>query len=231
MTLWLPLALAVLYAVVSMRFSVWRTQKMLDAQSHPLRDPALEGLTARMAAALDLPRIEVNVFDVDPVNGLAAPDGRIFLTRGFLQKYRQGFVTDAEMASVIAHELGHVSLGHMRRRMIDFTGHNAVFFLLTAFLSRFLPIIGVWIANLISTALMARLSRRDEFEADAYASALLIKSGIGTGPQKSLFRKLEALTQTRAEGIPAWMLSHPKAEERIAAIEANEARWMRPQIS
>ncbi len=75
----------------------------------------------------------MNVFDVDPVNGLAAPDGRIFLTRGFLQKYRQGMVTDAEMASVIAHELGHVSLGHMRRRMIDFTGHNAVFFLLTAF--------------------------------------------------------------------------------------------------
>lgn len=231
MTLWLPLALAVLYAIVSMRFSVWRTQKMLDAQSRPLRDPDLERLTARMAAALDVPEIRVNVFDVDPVNGLAAPDGRIFLTRGFLQKYRQGMVTDTEMASVIAHELGHISLGHMRRRMIDFTGHNAVFFLLTAFLSRFLPIIGVWIANLISTALMARLSRRDEFEADAYASALLIKAGIGTGPQKSLFRKLEALTQNRAEGIPAWLLSHPRAEERIAAIEANEARWMRPQIS
>ena len=226
MTLWLPLVLAVLYAIVSMRFSVWRTQKMLDANSHPLRDPALGRLTDHMAAALDLPRIEVFVFDVDPVNGLAAPDGRIFLTRGFLQKYRQGQVTDAEMASVIAHELGHVSLGHMKRRMIDFTGHNAVFFLLTAFLSRFLPIIGVWIANLISVALMARLSRRDEFEADAYASALLIKSGIGTAPQKSLFRKLEALTQNRAEGIPAWLLSHPKADERIAAIEANEARWL-----
>jgi len=55
MTLWLPLILAVLYAIVSMRFSVWRTQKMLDAQSHPLRDAGLERLTARMAAALDIP--------------------------------------------------------------------------------------------------------------------------------------------------------------------------------
>ena len=70
-------------------------------------------------------------------------------------------------------------------------------------------------------------SRRHEFEADAYASALLIKAGIGTGPQKSLFRKLEALTQNRADGIPAWLLSHPKIEERIAAIEANEARWVK----
>ena len=47
-------------------------------------------LTDRMAAALDLPAIKVHVFDVDPVNGLAAPDGRIFLTRGFVQKYRAG---------------------------------------------------------------------------------------------------------------------------------------------
>ena len=110
MALWLPLILAVLGAVVSMRFSVWRTQKMLDARSRPLRDPALERLTARMAAALDIPEIRVNIFDVEPVNGLAAPDGRIFLTTGFLKKYRQGLVTDEEMASVIAHELGHVSM-------------------------------------------------------------------------------------------------------------------------
>ena len=41
-----------------------------------------------MATALDIPEIPVHVFDIDPVNGLAAPDGRIFLTRGFLQKYR-----------------------------------------------------------------------------------------------------------------------------------------------
>lgn len=209
-----------------MRFSVWRTQKMLDAQSRPLRDPDLERLTARMAAALDIPEIRVHVFDVEPVNGLAAPDGRIFLTEGFLKKYRQGLVTDEELASVIAHELGHVSMGHARRRMIDVTGQNAVFLLLTAFLSRFVPIVGIWIANMISTAVMARLSRRDEFEADAYASALLIKSGIGTAPQKSLFRKLGALTRTSTEGIPAWLLSHPAPEERISAIEANEARWL-----
>ncbi len=222
----LPLILAVAYAVLMLRFSVWRTAKMLDAQSQPLTDPSITRLADRMAAAMDLPEIRVSVFDVEPVNGLAAPDGRIFLTRGFMNRKMRGEVTAEELAGVIAHELGHVALGHMRRRMIDFTGQNAVFVLLSALLNRFLPFVGIWIANLISTALMARLSRRDEFEADAYASALLIKAGIGTGPQKTLFRKLEALTANRAEGVPAWMLSHPKAEERIAAIEANEARWL-----
>jgi metalloprotease len=175
---------------------------------------------------MDLPEIKVSVFEVEPVNGLAAPDGRIFLTRGFLNRKARGEVTAEELASVVAHELGHVALGHMRRRMIDFTGQNAVFVMLSAVLNRLVPVIGIWIANLISTALMARLSRRDEFEADAYASALLIKAGIGTGPQKSLFRKLGALTANHAEGVPAWLLSHPKTEERIAAIEANEARWL-----
>jgi len=225
MTKFLPLLLAVGYAILMMRFSVWRTKKMLDARSQPLTDPSVTRLADAMARAMDLPEIKVSVFEVEPVNGLAAPDGRIFLTRGFLNRKMRGEVTAEELASVIAHELGHVALGHMRRRMIDFTGQNAVFVLLSAVLNRFLPFVGIWLANLISTALMARLSRRDEFEADAYATALLIKSGIGTEPQKSLFRKLGALTANRGEGIPAWLLSHPKTDERITAIEANEERW------
>ena len=92
-------------------------------------------------------------------------------------------------------------------------------------LSRFLPGIGIWIANMLTTLLAARLSRSDEYEADAYASALLVKAGIGTEPQKSLFRKLEGLTQTNMGAAPAWLLSHPKTAERIAAIEKNERRW------
>ncbi|OJY27227.1 MAG: peptidase M48 [Rhodobacterales bacterium 65-51] len=220
-----PILLAIAYALLMYRFSVWRSAKELDARSHPLHDAGLEPVMHRMARALEIPRIAVHVYDVAPVNGLAAPDGRIFLTSGFMQKYRAGEVSADELASVIAHELGHVALGHTRRRMIDFTGANAVFVMLTALLARFVPVLGIWIANLISTALMARLSRRDEFEADAYASALLVKAGIGTAPQKSLFRKLAGLTGSRGTALPAWLLSHPAAEERIRAIETNEARW------
>ena len=224
----IPTLLAIGYALMMYRFSVWRTAKMLDAQSRPLTDPAITRLADRMAAALDVPSIPVQVFEVEPVNGLAAPDGRIFLTRGFLNRKMRGEVTPEELAAVIAHELGHVALGHTRRRMIDFTGQNAVMVVLSAVLNRFLPVIGIWIANLISTALAARLSQRDEFEADAYATALLLKSGIGTEPQKSLFRKLDAMTRANHGSMPAWLLSHPSAAERIAAIEANERRWLQP---
>ncbi len=226
----LPFLALIAYAFLAMRFSVWRTKRMLAEKSQPLTDPAITRLADRMASALDIPKITVNVLDTDPVNGLAGPDGRIYLTRGFVAKKMQGEVTPEELASVIAHEMGHVALGHMRRRMIDFTGQNAVFVLLAAFLGRFIPIIGPMLANTLSSALMARLSRRDEFEADAYATALLIKSGIGTGPQKSLFRKLDAMTGNRAAGAPAWLLSHPGTADRIAAIEANERKWLAPRL-
>jgi len=220
-----PILLAVLYGLVFYRFSVWRTNQELNSKSNQLMDPELKPLMDKMARALDIPQIKVHLYEIDPVNGLAAPDGRIFITRGFYRKFKSGEVAADEMASVIAHELGHVALGHARKRMIDFSGQNAVRTALAMVLNRFLPGVGVMVANMLTSFLAAKLSRNDEYEADAYASALLTKSGIGTEGQKSLFLKLEALTKTQMGAAPAWLLSHPKTEERIAAIEANEAKW------
>ena len=220
-----PILLALLYGLLMYRFSAWRTARELDARSTELADPVLRRLTDRLAAALELPRIRVNIYEVEPVNGLAAPDGRIFITRGFYNRYRAGEVTAEELASVIAHELGHVALGHSRRRMIDFSGQNALRTALAMVLSRFLPGLGAYLASALTSLLAARLSRADEYEADAYAAALLVKAGIGTGPQKSLFAKLERLTRSNAGAMPAWLMSHPKTAERIRAIEALEAKW------
>ncbi len=220
-----PILLAIAYGWVMYRFSVWRTSRELDAQSTELADPMLKTLMDQMARALDIERIKVFIYEIEPVNGLAAPDGRIFITRGFFNKYRAGEVSADEMATVIAHELGHVALGHSRRRMIDFSGQNAMRTALAMMLNRFVPFVGPMIANFLMSILAARLSRVDEFEADAYASALLVKAGIGTEPQKSLFQKLEHLTGARGASVPAWIMSHPKTDKRIAAIEANEAKW------
>lgn len=220
-----PLLLALLYGIVTYRLSVWRSQKQLDAQSSELADARLARLTDRMAAALELDRIRVHIYEIAPINGLAAPDGRIFITRGFYEKYRAGEVSAEELASVIAHELGHVALGHARKRMIVFSGQNALRSALGMVLSRLIPGIGIYIANGLTGLLTARISRDDEYEADAYAAALLAKSGIGTAPQISLFHKLDALAGGNHGVVPAWMMSHPKTAERIRAIETLEARW------
>ncbi|WP_209425773.1 M48 family metallopeptidase [Pararhodobacter sp. SW119] len=220
-----PLLLALAYAFLVYQFSSWRTRRELDARSAQLADRQLNALCDRMAQALNLPKIKVHVYDIEPINGLAAPDGRIFITRGFLQKYRAGAVSAEELASVIAHELGHVALGHTRKRMIDFSGQNAIRLALATVFNRFLPGIGPLIASGLVTLLAAGLSRSDEYEADEYAAALLTKAGIGTAPQKALFAKLERLTGMGG-GPPAWLASHPSTEDRIKAIEALEARWL-----
>ncbi len=219
-----PILLILLYAAAMWYFSLWRLKAELNTRSTPLDHPRLKPLLERLGKAMDLPPIRAHVYEIAPVNGLAAPDGRIFLTRGFLDNLDQGKVTEAELASVIAHELGHVAHGHARRRMVDFAGQNVIRVVLAGVLGRFLPGIGGWIAGLVASAVAARLSRQDEFEADAFASALMVKAGLGTAPQKSLFRKLEALAGGRGTA-PAWLMSHPKTQARIEAIEKLEARW------
>ena len=221
----IPIILPLVYGLVMFRLSAWQLNRTLKRQSSLLADRQLLRPIQLLANALDLESISVSIYEIEPVNGLAAPDGRIFITRGFYDKFTAGEVTENELASVIAHELGHVALGHSKRRMIDFSGQNALRIALGSLLSRILPGIGGILANLLSNLLMARLSRSDEFEADEYASALMMKSGIGVEHQISMFEKLEQLSGNNANLQPAWLLSHPKTMQRIKKIQENETKW------
>ncbi|WP_282078687.1 M48 family metallopeptidase [Epibacterium ulvae] len=221
----LPIVAAILYGLIMYRVSIWRTHRELDQKSTELADVKLKQITDRLAAALEVKRIPVFIYEIDPINGLAAPDGRIFITRGFYNAYRAGDISAEELGSVIAHELGHVALGHAKKRMIDFSGQNALRTVLMMILGRYIPVIGAWIANFLTKLIAARLSREDEYEADEYAAALLSKAGYGLTAQKSLFEKLEKLTHGRAGLSPAWLMSHPQTADRIAALERLEDRW------
>ena len=214
----LPILLGLGWAWFMYRMSVSRLSADLDKNSRPIDDPELEVLVRRMGRQVEIEHLQAHMYQMDAINGLAAPDGRIFITTGLFDRYKRGEVTAGEVASVIAHELGHVARGHHKRRMIDWTGQNAARMALGMVLSRVIPFIGFYIANILSSLLMAKLSRRDEFEADEYASALMISSGLGVGPQISLFQKLGKLSPT-GQGV-AWLMSHPPTKDRIAAIEA-----------
>ena len=221
----IPIILPLVYGLAMFRLSAWRLNRTLKNQSSLLADKQLLKPIQRLADALDLESISVNIYEIEPINGLAAPDGKIFITRGFYNKFTSGEITGSELASVIAHELGHVALGHSRRRMIDFSGQNALRMALGSMLSRIIPGLGGIIANVLSNLLMARLSRTDEFEADEYASALMMKSGIGVEHQISMFEKLEKLSGNNANLQPAWLLSHPKTKKRIEKIQENLLKW------
>lgn len=220
--------LVLIAAAIALGFVQWRVglanlRRMLEEKSHPLRDAELESIVSRLGHAAGAPELRARIFDVPIVNGLATPDGQVFLTTGLYDKHRMGIIRAEEVASVIAHEMGHLALGHHQRRLIDWSGQNAVRLALGLILNRFLPIVGLLIANALSAAILARLSRRDEFEADRYATALMIRAGMDPRAQIAMFRKLEKISPGPRGS--AWLASHPPTAERVAAIEANVAAW------
>lgn len=219
----LPVIVATLWGWLSWRMALARMKHDLDANSVLIDEPELEATIRRLGRQVGIEHLQAYLYKMDVVNGLAAPDGRIFITTGLFDRYKRGEFTAHEIGSVIAHELGHVARGHSQRRMIDWTGQNAARMALGMILSRFIPFIGFHIANVLSRFLMSKLSRRDEFEADEYASALMIKAGFGTDGQITMFEKLDDLMPGR--GGVAWMASHPPTQERIAAIKDRDMKW------
>lgn len=218
-----PLLLIILYAVVMWQFSAWRTRRELEAKSEPLDAPEIEAVIRRLGRAVGLEHLKANVYDQPVFNGLASPDGGIYVTRGVIDQYRLGRVSSEEIGSIVAHELGHVALGHTRRRMIDWTGQNAIRYGLALVLGRVIPFVGVWIADLLAGLVAAKLSRRDEFEADAYAAALMRKAGVDPKAQVSMFEKLGRMHPP--PGGFAWLQSHPPLNDRIEAIRERHRRW------
>lgn len=182
----IPLAIAVITSIIMTRISLARTRIALSKNSKVLQHPAIKAQTSRLAAVMDVEELTVLELNDDAVNGFADADGRIFLTKGFMHKFKTGAVSAEELASVIAHELGHVAHGHMKQRMRDVTGHQTAMMMANIMLSRFIPFIGPWLMARIAQAFMASTSRKNEFEADAWASALLIKAGIEPS-RKNLF--------------------------------------------
>jgi putative metalloprotease len=214
---------AVVLGFIQWRVSLISLRRMLKEKSLPLRDAELEAMVAHLGEAAGAPELKARLFDVPVVNGLATPDGQVFLTTGLYDKHRLGIIRADEIASVVAHEMGHLALGHHQRRLIDWSGQNAVRLALGLILNRFLPIIGFYIASVISAMALARLSRRDEFEADRYATALMLKAGLNPDAQVSMFRKLERMSPGPRGA--AWLASHPPIDDRVAAIKANVAAW------
>ena len=63
-----PILLALLYGVFMYRMSASRLARELDEKSTELADPKLRDLTAEMAKIVDLPRIKVHIYEIEPVN-------------------------------------------------------------------------------------------------------------------------------------------------------------------
>ena len=206
------------------KFTAKRLAKKLEANSSSMNEPIVGALVKKAAHSLDIEKIKVYVLEDSSLNGIASPDGKVFITRGFLAKYYSGVFSAEELFGVIAHELGHLALGHTKKRMFAYTIQNTLQMGLGFALSRVIPFVGNYISAMLLRIVTAKLSRIDEYAADEYATAIMLRIGLGVTPLVDLFYKLETLNDDKNHAL-TWLQSHPTLKDRISAIKILEDRW------
>jgi Zn-dependent protease with chaperone function len=119
---------------------------------------------------------------------------------------------DAEIAAVLAHELGHVAERHALRSLLQNTG---VVLLIAATLGDVTSISSLG-ATLPATLVQLQYSRRFEREADGYAVALLDDAGRDPEALASVLARLHE--ESPVGDIPSYLSTHPDPDERAVAI-------------
>lgn len=157
-------------------------------------------------------------------NALALLDGTIMLTDAMILHIlgkADNFdeQQQAQLAGVLAHEIGHIEGRHsvrvMARSSLTAAASAALFGDFSAVA-----------AGLPAVLMNMRYSREMESEADGYAIALLKEKGISPAPLADLFESLEEVHQSDpGRRLPRWMnasmtymSSHPASAERSARL-------------
>lgn len=149
------------------------------------------------------------VLDADDINAFAAPGGYIFITRGALAVME----SEAELAGVLAHEIGHVDgkhvLDEVRRADMIRTAQDESQ-LSGALLDR--------IAELGTGLLFTGLSREDELEADALGLLYTATTGYRVDGLLRFIERLEALEDDDEGRLRELSATHPSPSDRLAAL-------------
>jgi predicted Zn-dependent protease len=176
----------------------------------------VRGVGERVATAAGLDgQCTVTLVNSDVVNAFAVPGCYVYVTRGLF-----AIVTsEAELASVLGHEIGHVVGRHAqrqeRRSVWQTLGVLAVSVTGSERLTR--------LASNAAQYFGLRYSRTQEYEADDLGVRYLEAAGYdphAAGDMLSALQRQEAfMTATRsrdsARSVPEWALSHPLTQHRI----------------
>lgn len=181
----------------------------------------------RLKSTSELPDLDFNftVLDSEVVNAFALPGGYVYVSRGLLALAN----SEAELAGVIAHEIGHVTSRHSAQRYSSAVAAN----LGTTGLAILGSILlggnaGQAIAQAgqsVSAVYLQSYSREHEFEADTLGVRYLTRTGYDTRAMAGFLSSLEAFSalEAKVSGMPDpaerynIMSTHPRTADRVAA--------------
>ncbi|MBY4677825.1 M48 family metalloprotease [Marinobacterium arenosum] len=197
--------------------------RSLRGQAKQLPDPVtgqyLESLVWKLAAQSELTdhRLEIFVLDNPAFNAFAVPGGVIGLHSGLLLAAQ----TEGELASVLAHELAHLSQRHFAAQLEEQRRNQP--FMVAALLASLLVAAadgeagGAALSSTLAASQRAQLafSRQNEREADRIGMQNLVAAGYPADAMPAMFgRLLEAYRF--ASRPPEFLTTHPVTEARIA---------------
>ncbi len=188
-----------------------------------VRDPELQDYVSRIGLALaarserpDLPW-QFQVVDDPSPNAFALPGGFIFVTRGMLTL----MTSEAELASVVGHEIAHVTARHSvnqisKQQLAQLgLGLGGVFFPQVQELS---PAIGSGLG-----LLFLKYGRDDEREADKLGFSYAAAGGYDVSEFGDVFEALGRASEGQGGALPNWLSSHPSSEERVKTARERAA--------
>lgn len=198
--------------------------RMLRGQAKLLPDPLVKQYLAdllwQIAPHSDLSdlRLELIVLDNPTFNAFAVPGGVVGVHGGLVVASE----TEAELASVIAHELAHLSQRHYAQQLEE-SRRNRPLFLAGILASILVASVDgqAGTAALTSTlgasaSSQLAFSRRNEQEADRIGMQTLVGSGYDPYAMPQMFSRLQRSYRFYGQKPPEFLLTHPVTESRIA---------------
>jgi predicted Zn-dependent protease len=143
------------------------------------------------------------------VNAFALPGGFIFVTRGILAHFN----SEAELAGVLGHEIGHVTARHSAEQISRAQVAQIGLVAGTVFVPEFTPY-----ANLAGSGLgllFLKFGRDDERQSDDLGFRYMTRAGYDPMQMVEVFEMLGRVSASAGgSGIPSWLSTHPDPGER-----------------
>ncbi len=209
-------------------------QRILATYGGVYTDPRLqsmiEQMVDRMVAASEKPDLhyKVTMLNSQSINAFALPTGQIYVTRGLIALADD----ESELASVLAHEMGHVIARHAELREKEQQQVDLVSRVVTDVVSD--PEAGA-LALAKSKLELAKFSQAQEFQADAIGIGIAAHAGYdpyGAARFLTVMERNSALKPEQSGAInpaaPDFLSSHPSTPERVTKAIALAGQYKPP---
>jgi predicted Zn-dependent protease len=185
----------------------------------------------RLAAQSHRPGLiyRFTVLDSADVNAFALPGGYIYITRGILAYLN----SEAELAAVLGHEIGHVTARHSVRQYSAAMAANIGATIASIFVPELGNQGGQQLLNVLGGALLSGYGRDHELEADRLGAQYIARTGFESNAMievVALLKNQEEFEKERAKSegrepriYHGVFASHPSADTRLQQV-VGEAR-------